>query len=392
MPKEKMKILNYLNISNPSNLRSDSGFIFQELLMKKILELRPNWEFYFICSKKTPKIRDRRIRNITLNNNKDAYSSRFSFNWEEFKKKLKKIKLDAALINQSELSSNFFIFFNNVFNKEIPIVSYYHYLNLSVKNSKRPIFYDLNCGECGKIIFMKQIEAASISRMNLICSNFGKSLLLKNARKITAFDLSPFLNINPPISLEEVDKVKVNNKKPNELKTLIYNHRLYRHYGTGLILKWLEELYEKRKDFRVIFTDPTHKRSKIRNSYNPEVEHYKKIIKKSSFGKLKYFFSRHEYYKEIKDSYGGIAHLNKSTLWSMSMIDIMACSKPVIAPNIAAFPEILTRKNRDLLFKNKYEFFEKINKILDNEKYRYTKGEQCREIAENYDIGIVARS
>jgi hypothetical protein len=58
-----MKIFSYLNLSNPSNLEADSGFIFQSLLFKAILSLKPNTTIYFLCAKNTPII-DKRVKNI----------------------------------------------------------------------------------------------------------------------------------------------------------------------------------------------------------------------------------------------------------------------------------------------------------------------------------------
>ncbi len=178
-----MKILNYLNISNPSNLESDSGFIFQKLLMREILKLKPKWEFYFLCSKETPEIDHPNIIKIPINNNRDAYSCRFSFNFDHLKSQIKDLNSDLALINQSELSSSFKILFDNIFEKGIPIITYFHYLNVSPKENKNPEFYDLNYKKCGKIVFLRQIESAMISKANITCSAFAKDLFLRNFKK-----------------------------------------------------------------------------------------------------------------------------------------------------------------------------------------------------------------
>ena len=104
-----MNILMYLNVSNISDINSDSGFIFQKLLINEILKKRPSWNIYFLCPKNTPII-NKRVRHIHLVKGLTKYGVRFDFDWESFEKLFRSslADLDVIYINQPEQAENFF--------------------------------------------------------------------------------------------------------------------------------------------------------------------------------------------------------------------------------------------------------------------------------------------
>jgi hypothetical protein len=139
-----------------------------------------------------------------------------------------------------------------------------------------------------------------------------------------------------------------------------------------------------------LVTDPTFKRSRERNILNPDVERFKKYIGKLPFVKITHIKKHSNYYKTIWKSYLGLAPLKPSALWSMATVDLMACNKPVLAPNYACFPEML-KGRKSLLFNNKEEFLNKINFILDNSQNYYQEGRYCFNLSKNYSDRVVAQ-
>lgn len=386
-----MKIFSYLNLSNSSNLEADSGYIFQKLLFLSILSKRPDIEIYFLCPFGTPKIDDRvhMVEIMPLDCNK--YSVRFDFPWYFFRKELDFLKeVDIAIINQSELTSNFRALFSVVGNKTVKIVTYYHYFPIEdlPRNGKIAYQETLNHNHLGEIIFSRQIEAMSLADYCVTCSQYGKEFFTENIKATgKSINVDKLRNINPPISLKEVTENYTEEKF--ETKTIVFNHRLYKHYGTSEIFEWLNELYSIRKDFKVIVTDPTGNRSEEQNRLAPDVVELKSKLQCLPFVFFEHIQSHAEYYKILWKSDIGLAPIKPSALWSMSAVDFLACKKPLLAPAMACFPEMLNN-HKSLLFNNKNEFFAKLNSLWDNVKLYKSESDYCYQLAQNYTDDKVA--
>lgn len=341
-----MKILSYLNVSNISKLEADSGYIFQKLLFQAILKIRPNTEIYFICPEKTPHIDDRVTMLPIEDNYFNKYSVRFNFSWNKFMEKALILEdVDFAIINQPELTSNFRALFSVIGNNKVKVVSYLHYIPIEKPPSKGKINYteSMNHGGIVSAIFSRQLEAVLISDYYVTCSKFAIEFIKSNAllvnESIGKQISSKIKIIPPPISLNEAEEQRV--ERQFSKKTLMYNHRLYSHYGTELIFEWLSELYSKRQDFEVLVTDPTGDRSHERNKLDKSVNRFRDWLEDMPFIKIKNIKDHDKYYKTLWKCYAGLAPLKPSALWSMSVVDLLACGKPVFAPNYACFPEML---------------------------------------------------
>lgn len=386
-----MKIFSYLNLSNPSNLEADSGYIFQKLLFLSILDKCPDAEIYFLCPPGTPKIDDRvhMVKLMPLDCNK--YSVRFYFPWYRLKKELSFLKeIDIAIINQSELTSNFRALFSVVGNNTVKIFAYYHYFPIEdlPKNGKIVYQETLNHKHLAEIIFSRQVEAMSSADYCVTCSKYGKEFFIENAKATgKSINVDKLRNINPPISLKEAAENYTDEKF--DAKTIVFNHRLYKHYGTAEIFEWLNEFYSVRKDFKVIVTDPTGNRSEERNRLSPDVVELKNKLQCLPFVSFKYMQSHADYYKVLWKSNIGLAPIKPSALWSMSAVDFMACKKPLLAPTMACFPEMLNNR-KNLLFNNKGEFFTKLSNLLDNAKLYKAESDYCYQLAQNYTDSKVA--
>ena len=248
----------------------------------------------------------------------------------------------------------------------------------------------MNHNNIAQILFSRQIDSMIASDACITCSKFAIDFFRKNALLVNknAFleNEHKFININPPIS--NIDAIKNKSNKRFKIKTLVYNHRLYKHYGTEEIFSWLSELYKQRKDFQVIVTDPTGKRSSERNKLNPEVVEFKKKISQLPYVRLKHIKNRDDYYQVLWQSHLGLGPLKPSALWSMSVVDLFACNKPVLAPNYSCFPEMLLN-DKNLLFKNKTEFINKLNLLLDDKKIYKKEQDFCYSLSKKYSDSVV---
>jgi hypothetical protein len=362
--------------------------------MDEITRKYPEHKFYFFCPPNTPSLSNKVIKVPFLSNMSNKYSVRFSFDWHHFKKAIERTKtsFDIVFVNQSEQTPAIYALLHTM-GQNPAFFSYFHYLPIDPVYNKYTdtINYDktLNMGGLGKIIFLRQIESASLCTKSTICSAFGKDLFLENAKKIINDKLSSKINIiNPPLSLEELNKARTTDKFSTP--TFMYNHRLYAHYGSIKLFKWLKDFYKTRKtNFKVLITNPTAKRSAERDRLNPFVSNFLKKITHLPFVSINYFNNRQDYYRAIWMCDGGLAPIKPGALWSMSVADVMGCSRAVIAPNCACFPEMIG--GSDLLYSNKKTFFSIFEYFLDNPSELYKLGKSVEKRAKSFDISIVAK-
>lgn len=380
-----MKILDYLNVSNVSNLEADSGFIFQRHLLQGVLTQRPDWEVYLI-SPKNPLPEQSRLHHIPMKYGRNKYEARFNFPWSLLKDKLSGIlgNIDLIYINQSEQTANFKALAATMHpSREIPILTYIHYFPVDpphihfddypdessrqsggLDRSKLRFDETLNMQGLAKTVLLRQIEALQISRMGLTCSQFGIDLITRSIRKIIPDFSAPMTAIHPPVSLEE-GEVGLRTPKSSE-NTIVFNHRMYNHYGPREFFDFLDWYRETRRDdFNVVLTDPTNNRSKERHQLDTSVNTNKEKILMKDFVSLNHSQDRENYYRTIGRARVAIAPFKPSALWSMSVVDCMAAGTPVIAPNYACFSEILGEES-GLLVSSRVDLANKLDELFDN--------------------------
>lgn len=350
----KRNILVVLNVSNDSNFLSDSGYIFQKLLWVKLTKLDPQKRIFFLGHKKIEDFWGNRVTIIPFFDRFDKYSTRFHFNWYNLKNVLHKLpKMDLIFNNQPEHTLALKMFFSSEYGYPIPIVSYYHYLPFYYEGLKIVFDESQNLHNfSATYILGRNLEAMEISHLNLIGSNFGRKNCKRAYRERYKKELKqPFEVLSPPIE----DKLfQLNKATSNKTVRVLYNQRLYKHYGTEQIIDLLDEL-SKNERFELIVTNPTGKRSRKRNSLDPNVNGIKTKLKQLSFVQVVKSPSRDDYHRLLSTIDFAIGPLKPSALWSMAVTDVLACGKPVLCPNIAAFPEIV-RYSPNLLFNTTEEF------------------------------------
>jgi len=254
---------------------------------------------------------------------------------------------------------------------------------------KRDIFYtsNMNHGSLAQIIFLRQLEALTIADYCITCSKFGIKFIRENAKLLnksyTNLIDKKMISMSPPSCLYD-GKKKIYHQK-NKLKTFIYNHRLYKHYGTRTIFEWLTELYTKRKDFNILVTDPTGKRNDERDRLDKSVVNFRNWLSGLPFVRVEHIKHHKDYYDVCSECYAGFAPMKPSALWSMSCVDVLINGKPLIAPNYACFPEMLDN-NQLLLYNDKNDFFKKVERIMDNDDLYVTISKHCLKSSKRFTV------
>ena len=386
-----MKILDFLNVSNLSNLQADSGFIFQRLILNEILARKKDWEVYLIAPEGVGDLGER-INLVKLDYGHNKYETRFNFPWAKLRNSIEGIMQDIDLIyvNQAEHASNFRAFATvAVPTKRIPIVSYFHYLPLEPPHVHFDFstgYYDRTTDLEGKVqssslrfdqslnqhglalpVFMRLIEAMFVSDYCITCSEFGIDLLVGSAQKLVPTVMPKIAAIPPPVSLAEAEHGRTAEKDGKN--KIVFNHRLYSHYGPKEFFDFMDWFYGNvRTDFEVILTDPTNGRSAERNKLDPSVADMRHILSAKPYVRFAHSSERECYYRALGSYKVSIAPFRPSALWSMSVVDSMACGIPVVCPNYACFPEIIGA-NSELLFSKPKELADLLVKLFDDEPF-----------------------
>jgi glycosyltransferase involved in cell wall biosynthesis len=370
MGKPNMKILSFLNISNLSNLEADSGFVFQRTLLEYLA--KNGHDVWLVGSKGISSLL-KNINCIEIDFTDSKYGVRFGINWLELRAKLNNIanKIDILFVNQSELTIPLSVLLTEIIGKRIPTITYFHYIAVQELDTNNNCRYDesLNINGIAPYIWQRQVESALYSDHNIIGSDFGYNLFLKASGKSDILR-NKFSIISPPVADVSLDN-DCNSDYDNLIPCIIYNHRLYNHYGGRLVFEWLEEISEN-INFNVVVTDPTANRSMTRKSLDTSVTNIKHYLSKLNFVEISHFPTQEEYYRKLQYIYFGIAPFRTGALWSMSTADVMASSKPVIAQNKEVFREII--KDSDLLFDSKEDFQYIVQRLLLDSKFRKQKG------------------
>ena len=131
-------------------------------------------------------------------------------------------------------------------------------------------------------------------------------------------------------------------------KTILFNHRDNEYTGWAWFVKRMDELWEKRQDFKVYLT--------LADLDRPYAERVK-------------LSSRDDYLNFVRSMYMGIGCFQKYSAWSISTTDGLSQGVPYVLPNGMCYPEMVG-KNYLLLYKGVDEFKSTIEDMLDNSKLR----------------------
>ncbi|MHA1232815.1 MAG: glycosyltransferase family 4 protein [Candidatus Helarchaeota archaeon] len=380
--KGNKNIVIYMNPSNGNSLSGDSSYIFNKILINEL----NNYDYSFeIISQYNPNWQNVKCYQIEQGNNK--YAVRFTFNSHKLAEILNEIEnFDIFYLNQSEHGEAIKSVFLSTNLSEVPIVTYIHYLPVwSIKNGNINFDSSLNQGGLGKAILRKQLGTCEVSARIIVHSQFARNLLIETANNLK-FEITPQkIEIIPPPLDPEVFNLIPNKRTITEPPILIYNSRLYDHYGIKKILRYLKE-FKSNKSLKLYVTDPSGKRTPIQDQLDPSVNNNRKLFTKNSnyhyLGKLE----RNDYFKLLNQCSIGLAPI-RPALWSMSVMDLMVLKIPVIAPNVGAYPEMIPS---GLLYDNQEAFNNILKELLISPDFYAESSEKCYTSASHQYPPLIA--
>ena len=167
-----------------------------------------------------------------------------------------------------------------------------------------------------------------------------------------------------------VEKSKiVETPSENKRKIIVFNHRAAAYKGYPKFLELMREYRQQRQDFVVWVPQLTGQSSEswIDNSKSP----------------------KHEYYQRLQDCMVGVQMRQSNYGWSVSGTDCMMNGTPMIWQESDCYREI---DPNGIFWKTKKEFFEILDRILDDDNYRreleLKSIERAKELSINEDTMI----
>lgn len=348
-----------MNVSNIDNINCDSGYIFQIQLGNSLLTL--GHEFTLVIP---AKIKNDLIKHKFYGFGTNKFQVRFSFDWVKITTIINEIKPDVIISNQPELSSNIkaIMLSENLKSKLYTYVHYYPFTVLSNGN----ILFDpsLNNGNFCESIIFSFVAGLLASDKILVHSKYAKHLLnaLCNYYNI-GLKKKEIIVLPPPF-----DRFISKGEKTENGNGVLYNHRLYKQYGTDFLIDFAKTI-ETKFDWKIIITDILTNRNLNRKLLDTSVDKFKTELSTLSNIVIREDGNNRKIYRDIIcTSKISLAPYRKNCTWSMSVIDCMSAGIPVIAPNFAWFKEFIPK---ELLFDSK-EGLIKLSKKLFDDRFFYS--------------------
>ena len=143
-----------------------------------------------------------------------------------------------------------------------------------------------------------------------------------------------------------VDRIKV--RKEYKDKTVVFNHRGAGYTGWEWFVKVVDEIWEKRQDFKVYTT-----LTQVDRPWNKKVK----------------CESRDDYMDFLSTMKFGVGTFQTYSAWSISTTDGFSVGVPYLLPNKLCYPEMtsVVKDPYPYLYDDRQDFKDKFNDMLDNE-------------------------
>ena len=356
--KSSRKVLVIPNITNSSNIEKDS---FIDVLYNHIKGLEKYGDYFWNVlvpkGNVTKKLNLPNVKQHEIDIPGDMMNQR-SFPSDELIKMLRDVEYDVIYSHLPDWPQ-VGRYKNSIDTK---IIGYCHWWEMKVCNGvdRRP----------GKAKWLwLPVELLGISQMDTCYINTQdqKNRVLSEAKETFNAEFVQKLDSILKVWNLGVEKSKiVDNPSNDKRKIIVFNHRAAAYKGYPKFLELMREYRKRRDDFVVWIPQLTGQspESWIDNSKSP----------------------KHEYYDRLKDCMVGVQMRQTNYGWSVSGTDCMMNGTPMVWQESDCYREI---DPNGIFWKTKKEFFEILDKILDDESYRkeleLKSIERAKELSTNED-------
>ena len=369
----KADVLALLNVSNHDDLACDSGYIFLRLLAEG---LRGEGATLAVVGLNTGVIDG--VVGYSSATSRTKYESRFSFDWGVVAMAIRETRPEVVLVGQPEHGSAVRAILEEA-RHPARLVTYCHYLPAGSgrTSSGRPsLDPSLNDGGLGLPIQLAVIGSCHVSDRVLVQSEYAARRLHELADAFGVPLPSGLVGIAPP----PYDPELLSDGPALPPARLLYNHRLYRHYGTDFLVD-LAEVLAERVEHELIVLDVLANRSLTRHTLDPYVRDAVGRLRGISTVRIVPGIGDRPAYRDLLHSVRvGLAPYRRASVWSMSTVDCLGMGVPVVAPALACFPEIIPRGQ---LYHDVSEAADQVATLLESADAWRTASERARAAVES---------
>jgi hypothetical protein len=329
-----MKLVSFLNVSNPDALQADSGFVFQKLLLEELTSR--GHRALLVAPAEAAKLTT--VPVVPVAAPKTKYHARFGCDWPSVSSAMREhwAGTDALLVNQPETAATIKAMSVIEGKIDVPLLSYIHYLPLvNAPAEQARLDPSLADGGLGAWILGLVRAAVESSDACIVGSEFGRRLIEAHVGAARRLEVIP-----PP-----ADALLARGRSvppPGDTLRLLFNHRLYRHYGTAEVFAALDRVHSDGGDFEVVVTAPTQWRSSHRRILAPDAHTLLAALSARPYVRVESALDRADYRAVVTGVHAGLAPAREAPLWSMAIADLLTAGRPVYAPRAGGFSEVMT--------------------------------------------------
>ncbi|MFE5301667.1 glycosyltransferase family 1 protein [Streptomyces sp. NPDC056632] len=321
-----MRLLYLLNVSNASQLAADSGFTFADLLAPALTDAGVE-----VTVASPVAVGDARVRFAPTVSPSTKYRARFDPGMDALVTLFRERRPEVVVANQVEAAPAIRAALLEA-GVDALVAGYCHYLPFSFTDAGvlelDPAMDDRGLGRSVLLAFAAGLAACD---RVLVHSSTAASWTIATAAR-TGVELGDKLHIVPAPRDTQLVRDPAGIAPPEGRATGIYNHRLYRHYGTARFTQLARRLVAD-GTVRLTVMDLFGTRSPERIRLDPSPERYlEELATTDGVTIASDRGDRVRYRNLLAGAHFGIAPFRPGCPWSMSVIDCQAMGLPVIAP------------------------------------------------------------
>lgn len=326
-----IRVLDILNYSNRRNPQADSGVQLKKELISAILRKRDDFFFYILIPSELlgafePEFKGRNVHLIPMNIIARQQGGAFHFDVRELSNLLdfRQMDFDLLFVNQPELTAPLLDFFNKVHFFDIHSFGYIHWMDW-----KRSDQIKNRWNQPTNLSILMSILLSAVTGCN---SRFGKEQILKEGAKWLnpkALELisEKLIPLSPGVNCREIMRAKTIERFSE--KTLIFPYRTQKYTGfKSLVEIHLANLWKKRKDFRLLLTNPS------------DYDYVKNYPQRFPFIEVCHF-DREDYIKALWKADIVVGCHNGSNQWSLAAVEAVAAECIPLFNKSSFFPEMI---------------------------------------------------
>lgn len=369
-----MKILSFINITNPDNLTTDSAYIFNKMLADALGTGDVEFKVIFPDLHSHPMDRPQQTRLYQYN----KFQARFAFDWNGIASLLSEERPDVILLHQPELTDNFKAL-RAACGLDCKIFVYCHYLPFFFRQKQLYADPSLDNDQLGDAVILRFLTGIRSADKAFIHSATAEVLIRQAFAAWTMKCDTPLIKLPPPV---DGTLVAPPCDGRFEQRVLLYNHRLYRQYGTAEAISLFQKLPHIEK--QIVVTDILAKRNFTRDILDHSVDAYREQLQELSNVSLTTEGADRGAYKTLLEkTAAAFAPFRLNCTWSMSVMDCCSNGIPVIAGNFAWFRETLPK---DLLYNDQEEAAALMTRLCRDRAFFQEQSASVRAVAAPFTL------